>query len=62
MVIAPWTPPGSKGPGSSPGRVIVLYCVPGRARHFTLTVPISTHGNLTECWRGGRGGRAAAAA
>ena len=30
---------GSKGPSSSPGRVIVLC---SWARHFTLTVPIST--------------------
>ena len=30
---------GSKGPGSSPGRVIVLC---SWARHFTLTVPLST--------------------
>ena len=29
---------GSKGPGSSPGRVIVLC---SWARHFTLTVPLS---------------------
>ena len=48
---------GSKGPGSSPGWVIVLC---SWARHFTLTVPLSTQkykwvpvnceGNLTECW------------
>ena len=48
---------GSKGPGSSPGRVIVLC---SWARHFTLTVPLSTQeykwepancqGNLTKCW------------
>ena len=31
--------PGSNGPGSSPGRVIVLC---SWARHFTLTVPLST--------------------
>ena len=31
---------GSKGPGSSPSRVIVLC---SWARHFTLTVPLSTH-------------------
>ena len=30
---------GSRGPGSSPGRVIV-FC--SWARHFTLTVPFST--------------------
>ena len=48
---------GSKGPGSSPGRVIVLH---SWARHFT--VPPSTQeykwdwvlancqGNLTKCW------------
>ena len=29
---------GSRGPGSSPGRDIVLCCW---ARHFTLTVPLS---------------------
>ena len=48
---------GSKGPGSSPGRVIVLC---SRARHFTLIVPLSTkeykwvpancQGNLMKCW------------
>ena len=48
---------GSRGPGSSPGRVIVLC---SWARHFTLTVPLSTQeykwvpanyqGNLTKCW------------
>ena len=48
---------GSRGPGSSPGRAIVLC---SWARHFTLTVPLSTQeckwvpencqGNLTECW------------
>ena len=48
---------GSRGPGSSPGRVIVLC---SWARHFTLTVPLSTQeykwvpancpGNLTNCW------------
>ena len=48
---------GSKGPGSSPDRVIVLC---SWARHFTLTVPLSTQeynwvpvncqGNLTKCW------------
>ena len=47
---------GSRGPGSSPGRVIVLC---SWARHFTLTVPLSTQeykwvpancqGNLTKC-------------
>ena len=30
---------GSRGPGSSPGRVIVLC---SWARHFALTVPLST--------------------
>ena len=30
---------GSKGPGSSPGRVIALC---SWARHLTLTVPLST--------------------
>ena len=30
---------GSDGPGSSPGRVIALR---SWARHFTLTVPLST--------------------
>ena len=30
---------GSRGPGSIPGRVIVLC---SWARHFTLTVPLST--------------------
>ena len=48
---------GSRGPGSSPGRVIVLC---SWAIHFTLTVPLSTQeyklvpvncqGNLTKCW------------
>ena len=38
---------GSRGPGSSPCRVIVLC---SWARHFTLTVPLSTQGNLTKCW------------
>ena len=48
---------GSRGPGSSPGWVIVLY---SWARHFTLTVPLSTQeykwvpancqGNLMKCW------------
>ena len=47
---------GSRGPGSSPGRVIVLC---SWAKHFTLTVPLSTQeyrsingyqGNLTKCW------------
>ena len=48
---------GSTGPGSSPGRVIVLCSC---ARHFTLTEPLSTQeykwvpancpGNLTNCW------------
>ena len=32
-------PSGSRGPGSSPGWVIVLC---SWARHFTLTVPLST--------------------
>ena len=46
-----------RGPGSSPGRVIVLS---SWARHFTLTVPLSTQEykwvpancqeNLTKCW------------
>ena len=34
---------GSRGPGSSPGRVIVLC---SWARHFTLTVPLSTRSYL----------------
>ena len=48
---------GSRGPGSSPGRVIML-CSWGR--HFILTVPLSTQkykwvsandlGNLTKYW------------
>ena len=48
---------GSKGLGSSPGRVNVLC---SWARHFTLTVPLSTQdykwvpanclGNLMKCW------------
>ena len=48
---------GSRGPGLRPGRVIVLC---SWARHFTLTVPLSTQedkwvpanyqGNLTKCW------------
>ena len=48
---------GSRGPGSSPGRVIVLC---SWARRFTLTVPLSTQeykwvaancqGNLTKFW------------
>ena len=48
---------GSRGPGSRPGQVIVLC---SWARHFTLTVPLSTQeckwvpvncqGNLTKCW------------
>ena len=49
---------GSKGPGSSPGRVIVLC---SWARHFTLTVPpprsingyivpANCQGNLTKHW------------
>ena len=47
---------GSRGPGSSPSRVIALC---SWARHFTLTVPLSTQeykwvpancqGNLTKC-------------
>ena len=50
----------SKGPGWSPGRVIVLC---SWAKHFTLTVPLSTQeykwapancqGNPTKCWGGG---------
>ena len=46
----------SRGPGLSPGQVIVLC---SWARHFTLTVPLSTQeykwvlatcqGNLTKC-------------
>ena len=46
-----------RGPGSSPGWVIV-FC--SWARHFTLTVPLSTQeyewvpancqGNLAKCW------------
>ena len=49
---------GSRGPGLSPCRVIVLC---SWARHFTLTVPLSTQeykwvpancqGNLTKCWK-----------
>ena len=48
---------GSRCPGLSRGRIIVLY---SWARHFTLTVPLSTQdykwvpancqGNLTKCW------------
>ena len=48
---------GSRGPGSSPGRVIVLC---SWARHFTLTVPLFTQEykwvpvncqvNLMKCW------------
>ena len=48
---------GSSRPGSSPGRDTVLCFW---ARHFTLTVPLSTQeykwvpvicwGNLTNCW------------
>ena len=48
---------GSRGPGSSPGRVIVLC---SWARHFTFTVPLSTQEykwvpancqeNLTKYW------------
>ena len=47
----------SRGPGSSPGRVIVLC---SWARNFTLTVPLSTQeykwvpancqGTLMKCW------------
>ena len=47
---------GSRGPGSSPGRVIVLCSC---ARYFTLTVPLSTQeykwvpsnrqGKVTKC-------------
>ena len=50
---------GSKGPGWSPGRVIVLC---SWVRQFTLTVPLSTQeykwipancqGNLTKSWEG----------
>ena len=50
---------GSRSPGSSPGRVIALC---SWARHFTLTVPLSTQehkwvpancqGNLTKCCDG----------
>ena len=49
--------PVSRGPGSSPGRVIVLCYW---ARHFTLRqclslpsikwVPANCQGNLTKCW------------
>ena len=35
---------GLKGPGSSPGQVIVLC---SWARHFTLTVPLSTRSTST---------------
>ena len=55
MVIA--LDSGSRGPGSSPGRVIVLCSC---EKHFTLTVPLSTQeykwvpancqGNLTKGW------------
>ena len=38
---------GSRGPGSSPGRVIVLC---SWARHCTLTAPLSTQGNLMKYW------------
>ena len=48
---------GLKGLGSSPGQLIVLC---SWARHFTLTVPLSTQeykwllvncqGNPTKCW------------
>ena len=48
---------GSSGLGSSPSRG---HCVVSWARHFTLTVPLSTQeykwipancwGNLTNCW------------
>ena len=41
---------GSRDPGSSPGRVIVLC---PWARHFTLTVPLSTQGYKwvpAKCW------------
>ena len=48
---------GLSGPGSSPGRDTALC---SWARHFTLTVPLSTQeykwvpvicwGNLTNCW------------
>ena len=49
---------GSKGPGLSPGRGVIVLC--SWARNFTLTVPLSTQeykwvqtncqGNLTKCW------------
>ena len=55
MVIA--LDSGSRGSGSSPGRAIVMC---SWARHFTLSVPLSTQeykwvpancqGNLTKCW------------
>ena len=51
---------GLRGPGLSPVRVFVLC---SWARHFTLTVPLSTQeykwvpancqGNLPKCWGGG---------
>ena len=51
---------GSRGPGSSPDRVIMLC---SSSRHLTLTVPLSAQeykwvpancqGNLTKCWGGG---------
>ena len=51
---------GSRGSGSSPDRVTVLC---SWARHFTLTVPLSTQkykwvpancqGNLTKCYARG---------
>ena len=37
----------SRGLGSNPGLVIVLC---SWARHFTVTVPLSTQGNLRKCW------------
>ena len=53
---------GSRGLGLSPGRVIVLF---SWARHFTLTVPLSTQeykwnsqGNLTKYWVVARDGLA----
>ena len=38
---------GLRGPCSSPGWVTVLC---SWARHFTLTVPLSTQGNLMKFW------------
>ena len=63
MVSAPDS--GSRSPGSSPGRVIVLCFWAG---HFTLAVPLSTQeykwlpancqGNLMKCWEVTCGGLA----